>query len=168
MVVEGLLLALGQGELDGRGVLEGMVEGQELLAQGVKVFVQGLSGAFVKDVDPFGFLVQVVEEEAVPRKSLYIFLLIQGHVHRLHRALDMQENCCKSGIKEKPPNLSGGRFPFFSATCSDSRQHAHYIAKIGFILFSNKYYAKFKSNPVTSLRISATISFSTPSRRASN
>lgn len=72
MVVEGLLLAQGQGELDGRGVLECMVESQELFAQGVKVFVQGLSGAFVKDVVPFGFLVQVVEEEAAEQAVLYV------------------------------------------------------------------------------------------------
>ena len=61
MVVEGLLLVRGEGELDSRSVLKGVVEGQELLPQGVEVFVQGLSGAFVKHVDPFGFLVQVVE-----------------------------------------------------------------------------------------------------------
>ena len=72
MVVEGLLLVRGKGELDSWGVLEGVVEGQELLPQGVEVFVQGLSGAFVKDIDPFGFLVQVEEEEAAEQAVLHV------------------------------------------------------------------------------------------------
>ena len=72
MVVEGLLLARGQGKLDGRSVLEGMVEGQELLAEGIEVLVQGLSRAFVKDVNPFGFFVQIVEEEAAEKAVLYV------------------------------------------------------------------------------------------------
>ena len=72
MLVEGLLLVRGKAELDGRSVLEGVVEGQELFSQSLEVFVQGLSGAFVKNVDPFGLLVQVVEEEAAEQAVLYV------------------------------------------------------------------------------------------------
>ena len=57
-------------------------------------------------------------------------------------------------------------FLFYSATCSDSRQHAHCVANVGLIFFVSKFYAKFISNPVISLRTSATLSFSTPSIRA--
>ena len=64
MAVKGDSLLLRHLELDRGQFLQRVVECQVLLAQFLEILVQRFTISFVEDVDPFQFLVQVIEQEA--------------------------------------------------------------------------------------------------------